>query len=118
MRWVLVEATQRVLPEVDRDMGAYTVQQLLKREAWTSGWTPGWSPASDGLVEALRRRQLPGRHHRLDGRGEAVADAGPRPTCPATSGAGSPACRRSRWSTATGWSRARGAPATAPRCRT
>jgi NADH:ubiquinone reductase (H+-translocating) len=32
MRWVLVEATQRVLPEVDRDMGAYTVQQLLKRE--------------------------------------------------------------------------------------
>ena len=32
MRWVLVEATQRVLPEVDRDMGAYTVQQLLKRD--------------------------------------------------------------------------------------
>ncbi|GGJ99762.1 NADH dehydrogenase [Pilimelia anulata] len=31
MRWVLVEATQRVLPEVDRDMGAYTVRQLLKR---------------------------------------------------------------------------------------
>lgn len=31
MRWVLVEATQRVLPEVDRDMGAYTVQQLLGR---------------------------------------------------------------------------------------
>jgi NADH dehydrogenase len=31
MHWVLVEATQRVLPEVDRDMGAYTVRQLLKR---------------------------------------------------------------------------------------
>src|SRR5690349_20090741 len=31
MRWVLVEATTRVLPEVDPDMGAYTVQQLLKR---------------------------------------------------------------------------------------
>jgi NADH:ubiquinone reductase (H+-translocating) len=31
MHWVLVEATQRVLPEVDRDMGAYTVQQLMKR---------------------------------------------------------------------------------------
>src|SRR5690242_2794253 len=31
MRWVLVEATQRVLPEVDRDMGAYTVKQLRKR---------------------------------------------------------------------------------------
>ncbi|MBE1484924.1 NAD(P)/FAD-dependent oxidoreductase [Plantactinospora soyae] len=32
MRWVLVEATLRVLPEVDRDMGAYTVAQLLKRK--------------------------------------------------------------------------------------
>jgi NADH dehydrogenase len=32
MRWVLVEATRRVLPEVDRDMGAYTVKQLLKRK--------------------------------------------------------------------------------------
>jgi NADH dehydrogenase len=32
MRWILVEATLRVLPEVDRDMGAYTVQQLLKRK--------------------------------------------------------------------------------------
>ena len=31
MRWVLVEATQRVLPEVDRDMGAYTVEQLRQR---------------------------------------------------------------------------------------
>jgi NADH dehydrogenase len=31
MHWVLVEATQRVLPEVDRDMGAYTVKQLIKR---------------------------------------------------------------------------------------
>jgi NADH dehydrogenase len=31
MRWVLVEATQRVLPEVTRDLGAYAVQQLLKR---------------------------------------------------------------------------------------
>jgi NADH dehydrogenase len=31
MRWVLVEATQRVLPEVGREMGAYTVSQLLRR---------------------------------------------------------------------------------------
>jgi NADH dehydrogenase len=31
MRWVLVEATQRVLPEVGRDLGAYTVKQLLDR---------------------------------------------------------------------------------------
>jgi NADH dehydrogenase len=31
MHWVLVEATNRILPEVDRDMGAYTVEQLLHR---------------------------------------------------------------------------------------
>lgn len=32
MHWVLVEATQRVLPEVGRDLGAYTVAQLRKRQ--------------------------------------------------------------------------------------
>lgn len=31
LRWILVEATQRVLPEVGRDLGAYTIAQLLKR---------------------------------------------------------------------------------------
>jgi NADH:quinone reductase (non-electrogenic) len=31
MHFVLVEATQRVLPEVDRDMGAYAVKQLSRR---------------------------------------------------------------------------------------
>jgi NADH dehydrogenase len=31
MHWVLVEATKRILPEVDPDMGAYTVQVLLRR---------------------------------------------------------------------------------------
>jgi NADH:ubiquinone reductase (H+-translocating) len=31
MRWVLVEATQRVLPEVGPRMGAYTVTQLLRQ---------------------------------------------------------------------------------------
>jgi NADH dehydrogenase len=31
MRWVLVEATQRILPEVGPDMGAYTVEQLRRR---------------------------------------------------------------------------------------
>jgi NADH dehydrogenase len=31
MHWVLVEATQRILPEVSPDMGAYTVEQLRRR---------------------------------------------------------------------------------------
>lgn len=30
-RWVLVEAAQRILPEVGQEMGAYTVQRLLDR---------------------------------------------------------------------------------------
>jgi NADH:quinone reductase (non-electrogenic) len=31
VRWVLVEATNRILPEVDEDMGRYTVEQLRSR---------------------------------------------------------------------------------------
>jgi NADH dehydrogenase len=31
MRWVLVEATGRILPEVGEDMGVYTVRELRKR---------------------------------------------------------------------------------------
>ena len=31
MRWVLVEATNRILPEVGEDLGKYTVEQLRKR---------------------------------------------------------------------------------------
>ncbi|MGH8794599.1 MAG: NAD(P)/FAD-dependent oxidoreductase [Stackebrandtia sp.] len=31
MRWTLVEATQRILPEVGLKMGAYTVDRLIKR---------------------------------------------------------------------------------------
>jgi NADH:ubiquinone reductase (H+-translocating) len=31
MRWVLVEASDRILPEVSRDMGVYTVNELLRR---------------------------------------------------------------------------------------
>ncbi|MGH8881762.1 MAG: NAD(P)/FAD-dependent oxidoreductase, partial [Stackebrandtia sp.] len=31
MRWTLVEASQRILPEVGAEMGAYTVEKLLQR---------------------------------------------------------------------------------------
>jgi len=31
MRWTLVEASQRILPEVGAEMGAYTVDRLIKR---------------------------------------------------------------------------------------
>ncbi|MDQ1487020.1 MAG: hypothetical protein QOJ62_2713, partial [Actinomycetota bacterium] len=32
MRWVLVEASDRILPEVSRDMGQYTVNELRRRD--------------------------------------------------------------------------------------
>jgi NADH dehydrogenase len=32
MRWVLIEASQRILPEVGPDMGVYTVERLLDRD--------------------------------------------------------------------------------------
>ncbi len=117
MRWVLVEASQRILPEVGPDMGVYTVERLLDRgmdlrlntrlescvdgtvvlsdgdafDADTIVWTAG--------VKAnpmLAKTDLP-----LDERG--------RVRCLAT-------CR---WSPPTAWScRARGAPATARPSRT
>ena len=31
MHWILVEATQRILPEVTRDLGAYAVEEMRKR---------------------------------------------------------------------------------------
>jgi NADH dehydrogenase len=31
MRWILVEATQRILPEVGRDLGAYAAEQMTRR---------------------------------------------------------------------------------------
>ena len=117
MRWVLVEATQRVLPEVDRDMGAYTVAAAAQAEhGHPAGHPAGVLRRRCG--EALRRRQLPRRHDRLDGRRQAVADAGPDRPAPRRPAAGSPACRPCRSSTATGWSTGRGAPVTAPPCRT
>ena len=70
--------------------------------------------------EALRRRQLRRPTRSSGPPASSPPDARRRPTCPATTAAGSPACRRCRWSTRDGAraSRAPGAPATAPPCRT
>ena len=69
--------------------------------------------------EALRRRRVRGRHDRLDGRRQAVADARAHRPAARRARAGSPACRRCRSSTPTGpsWT-APGAPATARPCPT
>jgi NADH:ubiquinone reductase (H+-translocating) len=54
MHWVLVEATQRVLPEVGPQMGAYTVEELRKRGidvrlgTLLESCVDGWVKLSDG----------------------------------------------------------------------
>ena len=67
MRWVLVEATDRILPEVGADMGRYTVE----RAARARHRRPARHPAR--VVRrrprrALRRRRVRRRHARLDRR--------------------------------------------------
>ena len=54
MHWVLIEATQRVLPEVGPEMGAYTVEELVKRRidvrlgTLLESCVDGWVKLSDG----------------------------------------------------------------------
>jgi NADH dehydrogenase len=50
MRWVLVEATGRILPEVDLDMAAWTVRQLTERGMEIKLNTRLESVGDDGVV--------------------------------------------------------------------
>jgi NADH dehydrogenase len=50
MRWILVEATGRILPEVDLDMAAWTVKQLTARGMELKLNTRLESISDDGLV--------------------------------------------------------------------
>ena len=96
MRWVLVEATGRILPEVDLDMGAWTVQPAHRARTWTSGSTPGWSrcptAASSGSATA---RSSPARPS-SGPPGRSPTRCSPRPTCRSTNAAGSSARPRCR----------------------
>ena len=74
MRWVLVEATGRILPEVDLDMAAWTVRELTARGMDVRLNTRLESIADDGTVRALRRRGVRQRHPGLDGGAEAQPD--------------------------------------------
>jgi NADH dehydrogenase len=114
MHWVLVEATKRILPEVDPDMGAYTVQVLLRRNMDIRLDTRLESCVGR-RGEAQRRRRVPGRHDRVDRRGQGQPDA--RQHRPAARREGPAALQHEAAGrrTRTGrWSRVHGAPATAP----
>jgi NADH dehydrogenase len=59
MRWVLVEATGRILPEVDLDMGAWTVKQLTARGMDVRLNTRLESVSPDGVVKLSDGEEFP-----------------------------------------------------------
>jgi len=59
MRWVLVEATGRILPEVDLDMGAWTVKQLTARGMDVRLNTRLESVSADGVVRLSDGEEFP-----------------------------------------------------------
>ena len=59
MRWVLVEATGRILPEVDLDMGAWTVKQLTARGMDVRLNTRLESVSKDGVVRLSDGAEYP-----------------------------------------------------------
>ena len=75
MRWVLVEASDRILPEVSRDMGVYTVNELLRRNIEVRLGTRLNSAVGRHIV-LVGRRRVRGRHIGLDGRSEAQSAGG------------------------------------------
>ena len=116
LRFVLVEGSPRILPEVSEELGGYTLEQLRKRQHR--------DPPVD-VPEQLRRRArraveqdgVRRRDDRLDRRREGQPGAAGTRTCRWTRWAGSPATRPSRSSTPTARSSpTRTPPATAPPC--
>jgi NADH dehydrogenase FAD-containing subunit len=58
-RWVLVEATGRILPEVDLDMGAWTVRQLTERGMDVRLNTRLESVSAEGIVRLSDGQEFP-----------------------------------------------------------
>ena len=75
MRWVLVEAMGRILPEVDLDMARLDGRQLTARGMDVRLNTRLESISDDGTGAAQRRRGVPERDPGLDRRHEAQPDA-------------------------------------------
>ncbi|WP_249522917.1 NAD(P)/FAD-dependent oxidoreductase [Modestobacter marinus] len=93
MRWVLVEATGVILPEVDADMGAWTVQQLQARGMEVKLNTTLDSVSDDGVVRTGDGDEFPSdtlvwtagtKPHPMLGRTDLPLDARGRVRCRAT----------------------------------
>ncbi len=75
LRWVLVEASDRIMPEVSVGLSAYTVDRLRERAIDVRLEHP--AGLGRGRPDrAVRRRGLRGRHAGLDGRGEGASAVG------------------------------------------
>ena len=82
MRWMLVEAATRIMPEVSVGLGAYTADRLAER-----GYPPVWSPWSTGMsysVTAMSSMPRPWCGRLASKRTRCSL----RPTCRATTRAG------------------------------
>ena len=88
MRWVLVEAADRVLPEIDLELADYALAQLRGRGIDIRlGTTSRRSTADVG--PPLHRRDDPDPHRGLDGGRHAPSRAPAASACRSTSAAGS-----------------------------
>ena len=73
MRWVLVEAATRIMPEVSVRLSAYTVDRLTERRIDVRLNTM-LDSAVDGHIKLSRRRRVRRRDAGVDGRGEGQPD--------------------------------------------
>ena len=93
MRWILVEATGRIMPEVSAKMGRYTVERLLDAQHRRPASTPAWSRWRAGTSCSTTAQEFDTDTIVWTAGRQAHPDAGPAPTCRATSAAASPARR-------------------------
>ena len=113
MRWVLVEAADRVLPEIDAELADYALRELRGRGIDIRlGDDAGGGDGGSG--PALHRRDAADPDRRLDRRRRAPARACASSRCRSTSAAGS---RSTSTCGSRAWTRS-GRSATAPRPRT
>ena len=88
MRWVLVEATGRILPEVGLDMGAWTVRAADRPRHRRPAQHPAGVVRGRRVVRSATATEFADRHPGLDRRRQAATRCSPRPTCRSTSAAG------------------------------
>ena len=82
MRWILVEATDRVLPEIDPKLADYARRASCAAAGSTSASAPSSRRSTRRSRAALDRRERPDPHRRLDRRRRAASEPAQRSRVP------------------------------------